>query len=111
MAQIISFPNSAAAPVQQQRGPGRHPKMVVQLWKWRSKTHSAKSKPSAEFLIGMEQGRRTAEQHLGAGAQPFQRSINEQLEGQRELLLTCEYLVNNVRQKIALLQQQCAQTH
>ena len=43
MAQIISFPNSAAAPVQQKRGPGRHPKMVVSLWRWRYQTGVAQS--------------------------------------------------------------------
>lgn len=29
MAHVIPFPNSAAAPVQQRRGPGRYPKTIV----------------------------------------------------------------------------------
>jgi hypothetical protein len=35
MAHIIQFPNSAPAPVQQRRGPGRHPKSIVSLWRAR----------------------------------------------------------------------------
>ena len=110
MAQIISFPNSAAAPVKQQRGPGRHPKMVVQLWKWSNKINSAKSKPSAEFLIGMEQGRRAAEQYT-ANSAPAPIPLQQQLASQRELLLTCEHLLNSVRHRVAVLQQQCTQAH
>ena len=94
MAHVIPFPNSAASPVQQHRGPGRHPKTVVSLRSWRA-IHRTAAAPSADFLIGMEQGRRAAEQ---------------QLASERELLRLFESTANTVRNKVALLQQQCSQT-
>ncbi len=34
-AQIIALPNAAMAPIQQRRGPGRHPAYIVSLYRWR----------------------------------------------------------------------------
>lgn len=34
-AQIIALPNAALAPIQQRRGPGRHPAYIVNLYQWR----------------------------------------------------------------------------
>ena len=82
MAHIISFPNSAAAPVQQRRGPGRHPKMVVCLRQWRFQA--------------------------GAAARAAQ-SLQAELASQRELLSTLEGVRNDIRHKVAVLQQQCSQ--
>lgn len=109
MAHIISFPNSAAAPVQQKRGPGRHPQMVVQLWKLRHQKKNAAPLHSAEFLIGMEQGRRAAELCIALGPNSQgSKTMQEQLASQRELLLTCEELLSNVRAKVAVLEQRSA---
>ena len=109
MAHIISFPNSAAAPVQQKRGPGRHPKMVVPLWKLRHQQQNTVPSLSAEFLYGMEQGRRAAELCTALGPTlQGSKTMQQQLASQRELILTCEEMLNNVRAKVAVLEQRCA---
>lgn len=109
MAHIIPFPNSAAAPVQQRRGAGRHPKMVVSLRNWRALRRAAVATPSDEFLIGMDQGYRDALQH-NTGSAPSLQALQQQLASERELLRLFESTTNTVRHKVAFLQQQCSQT-
>lgn len=55
-AQIIQFTNSAPAPVQQLRGPGRNPKMVVRLAVYRSNRKPIQC-ASSEYAHGMALGR------------------------------------------------------
>ena len=50
MAHIIQFPNSAPAPVQQRRGPGRHAKNILSLFRARvdrSMSRAQAAKPVA----------------------------------------------------------------
>lgn len=56
MAQIINFTNCAPAAVQQKRGPGRHPKNVLPMWRARNaKVQAAISTPSV--TQGIEEAR------------------------------------------------------
>lgn len=108
MAQIISFPNSAAAPVRQKRGAGRHPRMVVSLRNWRALHRVTVAAPSDEFLVGMQQGYRDAERRH-VSAVPLQKTLQQQLSSELELLRLFDSAANAVRHKVAVLRQQCSQ--
>jgi hypothetical protein len=81
-ALVILLPNAAAPPVLQTRGPGRYPRQIVNMRRWRS-DHARPTHKPAPVAVGTEAGLQEAYQFMRTCNGLYQRALSEWMVAQQ----------------------------